>query len=196
MATPPRSWASVVMATRQPSFTGPRVCIHGDAHVVEEDLVELVLAGDRDEGPHLDAGPVRSTSMQEMPRCFGASGSVRTRSSHQSASWPSVVQIFCPLITQSSPSRTARCAATRGRSGVGLGEALAPDVVAAAHPGQQPCFWVLGAVWMIAGATLGIPMRLIVPGGAAAVHLLVPDHLVHDARRRARRTPAGQEIAA
>ena len=43
-----------------------------------------------------------------MPCCFlGASGSVRTRLKIQSACWPSVVHVFWPLITQSSPSFTA-----------------------------------------------------------------------------------------
>ena len=48
-----------------------------------------------------------SMSSIEMPACFLASGSVRTRVKIQSPYWPSVVQVFCPLTTQSSPSRTA-----------------------------------------------------------------------------------------
>ena len=43
-----------------------------------------------------------------MPLCFGASGSVRQASQIQSASWPPVVKTFWPLMTYSSPSRTAR----------------------------------------------------------------------------------------
>ena len=46
--------------------------------------------------------------INEMPRCFGASGSVRTRMYMLSALWALLVQIFWPLITYSSPSRTAR----------------------------------------------------------------------------------------
>ena len=46
-------------------------------------------------------------SRNEMPRCFLASGSVRTRQKIQSPYWPSVVQVFWPLTTNSSPSRTA-----------------------------------------------------------------------------------------
>jgi hypothetical protein len=42
------------------------------------------------------------------PLCFGAAGSVRTRVKIQSPKRPSEVQIFCPLTTNSSPSRTAR----------------------------------------------------------------------------------------
>ena len=42
-----------------------------------------------------------------MPLCFGTLGSVRTRSSHQLARWPSVFHVFWPLTIQLSPSRTA-----------------------------------------------------------------------------------------
>ena len=42
-----------------------------------------------------------------MPACFLASGSVRASTKIQSAYCPSVVQVFCPLTIQSSPSRTA-----------------------------------------------------------------------------------------
>ena len=40
-----------------------------------------------------------STSRKEMPRCFGASGSVRASRKNQSAVCAAEVQIFCPLIT-------------------------------------------------------------------------------------------------
>ena len=43
-----------------------------------------------------------------MPRCLGASGSVRTSANIMFESCAPEVQIFCPLITKSSPSRTAR----------------------------------------------------------------------------------------
>ena len=48
-----------------------------------------------------------SMSSIEMPACFLTSGSVRTRLKIQSPYWPSVVQVFWPLTTKSSPSRTA-----------------------------------------------------------------------------------------
>ena len=44
----------------------------------------------------------------EIPRCFGASGSVRAASQPMFEKWPPLVQILLPLITHSSPSRTAR----------------------------------------------------------------------------------------
>ena len=43
-----------------------------------------------------------------MPRCFGASGSVRTRQNIQSAYCAPEVQIFCPFTTKSSPTISAR----------------------------------------------------------------------------------------
>ena len=45
---------------------------------------------------------------QVMPLCLAASGSVRTSSSWWSATSAKLVQIFCPLTTNSSPSTTAR----------------------------------------------------------------------------------------
>ena len=43
-----------------------------------------------------------------MPRCLGASGSVRTSRNPQSQNWACEFQTFCPFTTNSSPSRSAR----------------------------------------------------------------------------------------
>ena len=43
-----------------------------------------------------------------MPRCLASVGLVRHSTKIQLAVWPLDVQIFWPLITHSSPSRTAR----------------------------------------------------------------------------------------
>ena len=52
-----------------------------------------------------------SMSRNEMPSCFFFGfGSVRTRQNIQSAPWAPEVQIFVPLTTYASPSRTARVA--------------------------------------------------------------------------------------
>ncbi len=48
------------------------------------------------------------TRMIDMPRCLGASASVRQASQIQSACWALLVKIFWPSMTQWSPSRTAR----------------------------------------------------------------------------------------
>jgi hypothetical protein len=41
------------------------------------------------------------------PRCRSASGSVRNSPKHQSAHTARLAHTFCPVTTQSSPSRTA-----------------------------------------------------------------------------------------
>ena len=53
MATPERSWANVVVVTRQPSFSGPNRFARGDADVGEGDRRELRAAA------HLAYGPAR-----------------------------------------------------------------------------------------------------------------------------------------
>ena len=74
--------------------------VDGDADVFEEDFVEVVAAGHVDEGADLEAGTLVMSSMRRklMPRCFGASGSVRTRQNIWLARWPPEVQIFWPLM--------------------------------------------------------------------------------------------------
>ena len=67
-----------------------------------------------------------------MPLCLGASGSVRISSSHQSATWAKLVQIFSPVIdvlvaVAHRPGAQRRQVA----AGAGLAEALAPHLVAA-----------------------------------------------------------------
>ena len=53
-------------------------------------------------------GVFMSIRKNEIPRCFGASGSVRAKQKIQSACCAPDVQIFCPFTMKSSPSRTAR----------------------------------------------------------------------------------------
>ena len=76
-----------------------------------------------------------------MPLCFGASGSVRHASQIQSASWPPVVKTFWPLMTYSSPSRTARVRQRR-EVGAGAGLAVADGEVhlAGEDRGRNCCF--------------------------------------------------------
>ena len=70
-----------------------------------------------------------------MPLCLGASGSVRASTKIQLARCPAEVQIFWPLITHSSPSSTARQPeVAEVGAGVGLGVALAPEVLAREDP--------------------------------------------------------------
>lgn len=58
-------------------------------------------------GVQANPGASVGTRMIEMPLCLAASGSVRQASQIQSAFCALLVKIFCPSITQASPSRTA-----------------------------------------------------------------------------------------
>ena len=58
-------------------------------------------------GRHSTPGECMSTTKNEMPRCFGTSGSVRAMRMAQSEKCPPLHQTFWPLTTHSSPSRTA-----------------------------------------------------------------------------------------
>ena len=66
--------------------------------------------------------------------------------------------VFCPLTIHASPSRTAVRAQRREvGAGVRFGEALAPDVVAAQHAGEQGAFLLVGAVLDDRGRDVGEP---------------------------------------
>ena len=64
---------------------------------------DIVMIG-RTEMPGVSIG----TMKVEMPRCLGASGSVRQASQTWEAVSAALVQSFWPLMSQSSPSFTAR----------------------------------------------------------------------------------------
>ena len=59
-------------------------------------------------GRTVTPGLFMSTRIKLIPRCLGASMSVRVSSIIHSARWAMLVQILLPLITKSSPSTTAR----------------------------------------------------------------------------------------
>ena len=104
----PRSKPNVTMATRQPSFSRPTRLATGTRASSKNtsensDVPAMVLMG-RISMPGVSMGNIT----QVMPLCLGASGSVRISSSHQSAIWANVVQIFWPVMTYSSPSRMPR----------------------------------------------------------------------------------------
>jgi hypothetical protein len=65
--------------------------------VVEEHLVDLVLAIHRDDRPHGDAGALHVDQQEADAGLRLAFGAVRTRQKIQSPYWPSVVQVFWPL---------------------------------------------------------------------------------------------------
>ena len=128
-----------------------------------------------------------------MPLCFGASGSVRASTKMWSARWPADVQIFWPLMhplvaVEHGPAAEV----AEVGPGVGLGVALAPDVLAGedARAGSGAfcssvphCSSVLPSIWM--------PNTSLRPAGrhAGLGELLGEDHLLERATARRRRTP-------
>nr|CRL79152.1 hypothetical protein CPGR_05155 [Mycolicibacterium malmesburyense] len=103
----PRSAPRVAWATRQPSFSAPIRLAAG----IETSLRKIsqkcespiALRMGRTSTP----GVVMSSRKYEMPFRFGASGSVRASSRHQSACLPPLAQSFWPLTTYESPSLRA-----------------------------------------------------------------------------------------
>ena len=78
----PRSKRSVTLATRQPSFSSPTRFATGtrapSRNTSQKWLSPSIVRIGRTSTP----GWCMSRISQVMPRCFGASGSVRTSSSH------------------------------------------------------------------------------------------------------------------
>ena len=107
-ASSPRSCPSRLVATAQPPFTSPTTFSIGMRASVKNTSqnsaspVSVVIG--RTSTPGMSIGQRRKV----MPRFFVASGSVRARRKIQLPSAPRDVQIFCPLITHSEPSRSAR----------------------------------------------------------------------------------------
>ncbi len=128
------------------------------------------------------------------PLCLGASGSVRATSIPRSAMWASVFHTFCPVMTHSSPSRTARVARpARSEPGARLAEQLAPRLLAGEGPAQQPAAQLVGAVGHHRGAGHGQPEELpgARRGGAGLGQPPVDDALEVGRRGPARRSPRG-----
>ena len=125
-----------------------------------------------------------------MPWCFGTSGSVRTSSSHHVARWPErrpdLLAVHDPVVAVAHRRRPQR---REVGARVGLGEPLAPDVVAAQHRGEQTALLLLGAVRHDRRCDVRDAEHVDRPGCAGAVHLLGPHDLLHHARAAARRTP-------
>ena len=116
-----------------------------------------------------------SMSSNEMPACFFTSGSVRTRVKIQSPCWPSVVQVFWPLTTHSSPSRTA-VVRSEARSEPASGSENPCDHqmsrFAVAGRNRSFCSWVPNCA--ITGPIIEA-LNASGDGHAGALHLLVPD---------------------
>nr|WP_291411680.1 hypothetical protein [Actinophytocola sp.] len=103
-----RSVATAAVATRQPSPSSPSRSASGTAAPSRNTSQKLVPPVScrigRTSTPDCRMGTRNAVS----PRCFGASGSVRTSARPRSANRPLEVQIFCPDSRHPSPSRTPR----------------------------------------------------------------------------------------
>ena len=98
------------MATRQPSPTSPTTIVGVGAGVVEEDLVELRRAGELADRPDLDAGLLHRDEQvgQALVPCR-ARVRCGPATKHQSATWASDVQTFCPVIDHSPSTSGPTC---------------------------------------------------------------------------------------
>ncbi|GIU87553.1 MAG: hypothetical protein KatS3mg009_2068 [Acidimicrobiia bacterium] len=181
-ATVPRSWASVVMATRQPSSTGPRVHSTGTRTSVKNTSLKsrspVIVVSGRTSMP----GRRMSTSRQVMPRCLGAS---RVGAHEELAPVGEVRQGRPRLLPVDDPVVAVAHGGGAQRREVGacvrLREPLAPDVVAAQHPRQERALLGLGAVRDDRRGDVGQADRVERAGRARPVHLLGVHDLLHHA---------------
>ena len=101
------------MVTRHP-LCRPPITLNSGArasvmNVSVNPLVPVICRIGRSSNPFdAPSGRCIGTSTYEMPRCFGASGSVRHRQNIMFAICAPEVHTFCPVITTSSPSTTPR----------------------------------------------------------------------------------------
>ena len=103
-----RSFMSVVIATRQPSPSGPMRIESGTRTLSKNTSLNSASPVIWTSGRTVTPGDCMSTMKYVRPLCFGTEGSVRARSIPHFARWARLVQTFWPLTTHSSPSRTAR----------------------------------------------------------------------------------------
>ena len=95
---PSRSKLRVVMATYQPRFTSPMTFSLGTRTLSKYSSLKWWSPTMLMMGRMVMPGVLRSTRKKVMPRCFGASGSVRARRNIQSERWASLDHIFWPVI--------------------------------------------------------------------------------------------------
>lgn len=87
------------MVTRQPSFSAPTRLATGTRTSSRKTSANSVEPASVRSGRTVIPGASMGMASQVMPRCLRAAGSVRTSSSHQSATSACEVQILDPLTT-------------------------------------------------------------------------------------------------
>ena len=134
----PRSAASVAWAICQPAFAGPTrfsVGMKTSSRKISQKCDSPVAWR---MGRTSRPGERMSSRKYEMPGRLGASGSLRARSRHQSAWSAPLTHTFWPDHQVAAVGRHGGAAqAGQVRAGLGLGEALAPDL-AVEDGGQVP----------------------------------------------------------
>ena len=137
----------MVIATRQPSPTSPRTSVARHLDAVEEDLVELGSARQLSQRPDLDA---RRSHVDEEHREPVVSGGVCVRADEQEAAVRDVRERRPDLLPVHDEHVVlhARLRAEGREVGAGLGlrEALAPDLVGGEDRGEEARALRVGAV--------------------------------------------------
>ena len=118
--------------------------------------------------------------------CLATSGSVRATSMHHFDSWANVVQTFWPVTFQ-PPSTFAAFVFKRGEVGprLGLGEPLAPDLLAAEDRLEPALLLLVGAVGHDHRAAHHQAEDVGRCGGVGAGHLAREDRLLDQGRAAA-----------
>jgi len=149
-APPPmalRSFISVVIATLPPIAFPAHQPVGGNAHVGEEHLVELGLAGDLVERLHLDAGALH---VEQEVRHAVVLRHVGIRACEQHAPFREMCEARPDFLSVEDPrvavAHRAGRQAGHVRAGARLAEQLAPDVLAGEDPAQQVLAHPVGAV--------------------------------------------------
>ena len=172
----------MVIATFQPSCNGPSERVARDSHAGEEDLVELAVARDRDEGPDLDAGKAHVDEHAGDALVLRRVGIGAHEQLAPAGQVPERVPHLLPVDDElvavgHRPTLERR----EVGAGVGLAEALAPDVVASQHPRQEPALLLLGAPLDDRRCDVREADRIERARRTGAVHLFGEDNLVDDA---------------
>ena len=103
-----RSFMRVVTATFQPSPSPPMRAVSGTCTSVKKTSLNSASPVIWNSGRTSTPGAFMSTRKAVMPLCLGTSGFVRAMISPNDEMWARVVHTFCPFISHSSPSRSAR----------------------------------------------------------------------------------------
>ncbi len=142
-----RSLASVVRATFQPSPTSPTHVRGRDAHVVEEDLVEVVGPAGLAQRAHVDAGRTHvDDEVRDAPVLRGVevgAGEQDGPVGRPGAGVPHLLAVDHPLVAVAHGAGAQR---REVGAGAGLAVELAPDLLAADDLVEVVGALLLGAV--------------------------------------------------